>query len=143
MGRSLTAAGPGATARSVVGSVDPLRGSRCGACGTVAFPVATGCQRCGGQQMAEIDLSSHGLIWGWTVQRFAPKSPPYLPPPEGFTPFAVGYVELPDGVTVEALLECADLEQLDVGLPVRLVGTEPVPRFATQIRTDQRQKGTD
>jgi len=112
-------------------AVDSLRGSRCGACGIVAFPVATGCQRCGAQQMVVTDLSRHGVIWGWTVQRFAPKSPPYVPPPGGFTPFAVGYVELPEGVKVQALLECADVEELDAGMSVQLVGTEPVPRFAT------------
>jgi uncharacterized OB-fold protein len=159
MGRPLSSPGPGTTEPvagsgeaslaaslaasiegAVEGAVDPLRGSRCGACGTVAFPVATGCQRCGGQQLAELDLSRDGVVWGWTVQRFAPKSPPYVPPPDGFTPFAVGYVQLPDGVTVQALLECADIEQLDVGLAVRLIGTEPVPRFAPQV--EHTQKGT-
>jgi uncharacterized OB-fold protein len=80
--------------------------------------------------MSTMDLSRHGVVWGWTVQRFAPKSPPYLPPPGGFTPFAVGYVELPEGVKVQALLEGVDVDGLAAGLPVRLVATVPVPRFA-------------
>ena len=107
-----------------------LVGSRCGSCDNVAFPPATGCQRCGHQAMVAIALSSSGRVWGHTVQRFAPKSPPYVPPADGFTPFAVGYVELAEGVRVEALLDCADFAELP-GAEVTLVATSPVPRFTT------------
>ncbi|WZH51205.1 MAG: OB-fold domain-containing protein [Nocardioides alkalitolerans] len=108
-----------------------LEGSRCTVCGNVAFPVATGCQRCGSDDTAVLPLSSRGTVWGWTVQRFAPKSPPYVPPAEGFRPFAVGYVELPEGVKVEAVLDPrgADFATLS-GAQVALVATEPVPCFA-------------
>lgn len=72
-------------------------------------------------------------MWAHTVQRFAPKSPPYAPPAEGFAPFAVGYVELPDGVKVEAILEATTVDDPAelVDARVTLVATEPVPRFAT------------
>lgn len=62
-------------------------------------------------------MSGDGTLWTWTVQRFPPKSPPYVPPPEGFTPFAVGYVELADGSRVEAVL---DVEDPYIGMPLRL-----------------------
>lgn len=108
-----------------------LEGSRCADCGNVAFPLATtSCQRCGAEAMAAIGLGEVGRVWGYTVQRFAPKSPPYVVPADGFVPFAVGYVELPEGVKVEAVLECTDFDELE-GAEVRLVATEPVPRFAT------------
>jgi uncharacterized OB-fold protein len=74
-------------------------------------------------------LSAGGVLWTWTVQRFAPKSPPYQPPPEGFRPFAVGYVELPDGVRVEAVIEVDDLASVRIGMPLRLVPSGGVPRF--------------
>jgi len=77
-----------------------------------------------------VELSSRGKVWGFTVQRFAPKSPPYVVPAGGFVPFAVGYVELPEGVKVEAVLDCTDFAELD-DAEVTLVATEPVPRFAT------------
>jgi uncharacterized OB-fold protein len=115
---------------------EPLVGSRCDDCGTVAFPAATGCQRCGGRSSSTTALSVRGRVWGWTVQRFAPKSPPYVPPPGGFVPFAVGYVELPEGVKVEAVLECSDPAQL-TGAEVQLVATHPVPRFATSPAVDR------
>jgi len=108
-----------------------LTGSRCLHCGTVAFPAARGCQSCGHQSMAAAELSRSGTVWGFTVQRFAPKSPPYVVPEGGFVPFAVGYVELPEGVKVEAVLDCTDFVELDDAARVTLVAAEPVPRFAT------------
>ena len=113
-----------------VESALPLTGSRCSPCGNVAYPAAAGCQRCGSSDLVTVELARRGTVWAHTVQRFAPKSPPYVPPAEGFTPFAVGYVELPEGVRVEAVLECSDPAEL-VGAEVTLVATDPVPRFAT------------
>lgn len=107
-----------------------LTGSRCLHCGTVAFPSARGCQRCGRASHEELELGTRGTVWAFTVQRFAPKSPPYVVPAGGFVPFAVGYVELPEGVKVEAVLDFTDLAGLE-GAEVTLVATDPVPRFAT------------
>jgi uncharacterized OB-fold protein len=81
--------------------------------------------------MAAAELGSRGTVWGFTVQRFAPKSPPYVVPEGGFVPFAVGYVELPEGVKVEAVLDCTDFSELEGKAQVTLVEVEPVPRFAT------------
>ena len=107
-----------------------LKGSRCAGCGNVAFPEGRGCQRCGAVAMEPVDLGRRGTVWGFTIQRFAPKSPPYVPPADGFRPFAVGYVELPDGVKVEAVLDCSDFADLEEQAQVDLVATTPVPRFA-------------
>jgi uncharacterized protein len=108
-----------------------LTGSRCLSCGTVAFPPARGCQSCG-HSTEQLELSPRGTVWGFTVQRFAPKSPPYVVPEGGFVPFAVGYVELPEGVKVEAVLDCGDFSELEGDAEVTLVAAEPVPRFATE-----------
>lgn len=106
-----------------------LRGSRCGHCSTVAFPASVSCQHCGGAETTEIDLSGRGTVWTATIQRFPPKSPPYIPPADGFRPFAVGYVALPEGVKVEALLDGTSAVDL-IGREVELVESHPVPRFA-------------
>lgn len=115
-------------------SVASLRGSRCTNCANVAFPAAVGCQRCGSRETTPLELARDGVVWAHTVQRFAPKSPPYVPPAKGFKPFAVGYVELPDGIRVEAVLESVDHPDYDAltGAAVTLVASEPVPRFATR-----------
>jgi len=108
-----------------------LTGSRCQHCGTVAFPPARGCQSCGRSSQELLELGGRGTVWGFTVQRFAPKSPPYVVPEGGFVPFAVGYVDLPEGVKVEAVLDCTDFAELAGDAEVTLVAADPVPRFAT------------
>jgi len=66
-----------------------------------------------------IELPNRGRLWSFTVQRFAPKSPPFLGP-EPFEPFVLGYIELPDVLIVEGKLVEIPLEQLRIGLPVEL-----------------------
>jgi uncharacterized OB-fold protein len=72
-------------------------------------------------------LSATGTLWTWTVQRYAPKSPPYVPPAAGFAPFTVGYVELPEGVRVLARLDIRP-EDAEIGMPVTLTAGDGVPR---------------
>jgi len=106
-----------------------LLGSGCPDCGVVVYPAGTACPRCG-HDLSPRELSREGVLWTWTVQRFAPKSPPYQPPSRGFQPFAIGYVELPEGVRVEAVIEVDDLESLRIGMPLRIAASTGVPRFA-------------
>lgn len=108
-----------------------LEGSRCRVCGTIGYPASAICARCARPTADPLPLGDEGVVWAYTVQRFPPKSPPYVVPAEGFTPYAVGYVELPEGIKIEAILDCADdFAALDRA-PVRLVAVTPVPRFAT------------
>ena len=89
-------------------SEDPaLLGSRC-ACGVATFPAQSNCPRCG-DDMEEIELPRRGTLFTWTTQSFRPKGPPegyYLGPEseEGFVPYFLGYVELPDACKVETRL---------------------------------------
>ncbi len=99
-----------------------LIGSRCGSCGMVTFPTQDSCPRCGSTAMAEELLARQGRLWAWTVQEFAPPSPPYLGPTgDAFVPFGVGYVELPGEVKVEARLTESDPEVLTNGMEMELV----------------------
>ena len=95
---------------------DPaLLGGRERASGRIVFPLPQDRER-----FEPVALPREGRIWSWTVQRFRPKSPPYAGP-EDFAPFAIAYVELPGAVIVEARLTGFDHDQLQVGLPCRLV----------------------
>ena len=100
-----------------------LIGSKCGACGVVTFPAQSGCPRCTSDQMEETLLERRGTLWTWTTQGFLPKSPPYAGPEtaEDFQGFAVGYVELPGQVRVEARLTESDPEKLKFGMEMELV----------------------
>jgi uncharacterized OB-fold protein len=102
-----------------------LWGSRCVACGTVTFPQQDSCPNCARDGAERYALPREGRLWSWTVQGFAPKSPPYAGSAEGFEPFGVGYIELADSVRVESILTTADPDALTIGMPMRVV-TIPV-----------------
>ena len=104
-----------------------LAGSHCAGCAVTVYPADRSCPRCG-RETSPVTMSTVGTLWTWTVQRYAPKSPPYVPPPGGFRPFAVGYVELPERVRVAAVLDGVDLDAIRIGLPVRIEATAGVPR---------------
>ena len=95
-----------------------LIGGRRRADGKIVFPLPQGAARAHYETVA---LASEGLLWSWTVQRYRPKSPPYTGEDgaEGFVPYAIGYVELPDQVIVESRLDFGAASPR-IGLPMRL-----------------------
>ncbi|MBI0293592.1 OB-fold domain-containing protein [Streptomyces sp. PRKS01-29] len=103
-----------------------LQGARCSGCSVTVYPADDACPRCGGPA-APVALPGTGTLWTWTVQRYAPKSPPYQPPPGGFVPFALGYVELGD-VRVAAVLDVDDLDDVRIGMPLSVTAGPGVPR---------------
>ena len=68
-------------------------------------------------------LPRTGWLWSWTVQRFRPKSPPYVGP-EAFEPYAVGYIELDGALIVEGRLVDVAFDDLEIGMAMRVV---PLP----------------
>ncbi len=68
----------------------------------------------------EVLLSRTGTLFTWTTQEFAPPSPPYHGP-EKFEPYAVGYVEFPEGVLVEGRIATSDFGSLSIGMPMSVV----------------------
>jgi hypothetical protein len=66
-------------------------------------------------------LASDGRLWAWTVQRFAPPSPPYVTDAiADFVPFPVGYVELGGVIRIESRLLAAP-EDLRTDMRMKLV----------------------
>jgi len=106
-----------------------LLGSRCRDCGEVTFPAQPSCPACTATETETLPLAREGTLWTWTIQRFPPPSPPFTGGREGFAPFGVGYVELPDGLRVEARLTENDPSKLAIGMPMELV-LEPFDRDA-------------
>lgn len=101
-----------------------LVGGRGKSDGRIVFPLPGGKER---DFYDRILLSSKGRLWGWTVQRFRPGSPPYTGAgKEDFRPFVVGFVELPGEVIVESYID-AEPSALAVGQSMELT----VRPFAT------------
>jgi uncharacterized OB-fold protein len=75
-----------------------LHGSRCGRCGGVAFPAHKACPSCGAESgQDEVLLSPTGTLYSFSEIHVAPK---------GFaTPYAVSYVDLPEGVRLFGQIE--------------------------------------
>lgn len=94
-----------------------LIGGRERSTGRVVFPCPPGAS------CEPVPLGREGRLWSWTVQRFRPKTPPYAGP-EAFAPWIVAYVELPGEVIVEARLVGVAVEDVRIGMAVRL---NPVP----------------
>src|SRR5664279_5376035 len=110
-----------------------LIGSACARCDTVTFPRQASCPRCTSQDVHRRELATHGVLWSWTIQCFAPKSPPYLEGGvEEFEPYGVGYVELPGEVRVEARLTESDPDRLQIGMPMELT-LIPVPGASDRL----------
>ncbi|MET7475893.1 OB-fold domain-containing protein [Streptomyces sp. NPDC005648] len=103
------------------GDDNPLRliGSECADCALVSFPAAPTCVQCASTESKRRLLADHGTLWTYTTQDFRPPSPPY-DGPEAFEPYAVGYVELPGELLVEARLTEPDPDRLRIGQPMRL-----------------------
>ncbi len=99
-----------------------LIGGRDRTTGHIVFPLPTN-----NPDYEAVELPTHGTLWSYTVQRFAPKSPPYAGA-EPFEPFALGYVELPGALIVESRLTGIPFDRLRLGLPMELT--------TTALRTD-------
>ncbi|BAL24582.1 Zn-ribbon domain-containing OB-fold protein [Azoarcus sp. KH32C] len=98
-----------------------LLGSRCRRCDELYFPAARSCTRCSGNDLEAWPLGSEGLLWSWTIQGYLPKAPYDSGETDAdFTPYGVGYVEMPSGIKVESRLTVADPAALRIGMRMAL-----------------------
>jgi uncharacterized OB-fold protein len=93
-----------------------LVGSACEHCREVFFGKASVCANCGAPDPQARPLSDRGTLWTYTVIRHKP--PGDYKGPEPFVPFAIGLVQIPDGLRVLAPIAC-DLRELRIGLPLQ------------------------
>ncbi len=98
-----------------------LQGSKCPACGAHYFPRTGACNNpdCTGGATEEVALSPGGKLWSYTIQYYPPPPPFRFEQP--FTPYAIGLVELPEGLRVLGMVSTDNPEGLRVGLDVELV----------------------
>jgi uncharacterized OB-fold protein len=104
-----------------------LLGSRCGGCGTVYFPKASICRspECKGGVLDDAQFGPRGTLWSYTVQHYPP--PPPVKYDEPFVPYALGLVDLPEGLRVLSRVFTADIGLLKAGTELTLV-LEPLCR---------------
>jgi uncharacterized OB-fold protein len=91
-----------------------LEAGKCKKCGTVSFPPRLVCPQCGGREFDAMKLADKGKILTYTIVRVAPHQF------ADQAPYAVGIVELDDGVRLTAQIVDCDFAALKVGLRVRI-----------------------
>jgi uncharacterized protein len=91
-----------------------LLGARCDNCGALRFPALEVCARCQHEEASVIALPAEGTVFTYTIV--------HAPPPgyAGEVPYALGVVELGDGLRVAATLLADDLETIRIGAPAKL-----------------------
>ena len=95
-----------------------LMGTKCRECGEVFFGKAVACQQCQSENLESIALGRKGKLYSYTINRNRP--PGDYKGPEPFQPFAVGLVELPEGISIVSVLTDCDFDKLEVGMGLEL-----------------------
>ena len=95
-----------------------LMGSRCLNCGELFFPIKENglCTQCQSKDLEEFVFSPRGTVYSCTCVMQRP--PVYY---HGDVPYAIGFVELPEGIRIETLFTDCDIEDVHVGMKVELV----------------------
>jgi len=95
-----------------------LIGSRCLSCGELFFPKKDiqWCGYCQSSELEEVKLSRKGRVYSYTVVTQRP--PVYY---RGEVPYALGFVQLPEGIRIETLFTGCDPDSLQVGEDVEMV----------------------
>ncbi len=91
-----------------------MEAGECTACGEIHFPPRRICMKCGKQKFETVVLPDTGKVITWTVIRVAPDEFTDL------SPYAVCLVELENGVRLMSQLVDVDLDEIEMGLPVKI-----------------------
>lgn len=95
-----------------------LMGTRCRTCGEVFLGKAVACQQCQSEDMEGITMSAQGTLYSYTIARNRP--PGDYKGPEPFEPFAIGLVELTEGIRILAPLRGVNLDEITIGMELEL-----------------------
>jgi uncharacterized protein len=101
------------------GSAAHLIGTRCTSCGTHYFPKALSCRNplCLDKTIEDVRLSREGTLYSYTMQHY---QPPALFRMANWAPYAIGSVELPQGLRVMGMLTGCAPADLTIGMALEL-----------------------
>jgi uncharacterized OB-fold protein len=86
---------------------------RCENCGTLRFPWLPGCNSCGCLEWDTVEAAGEGTVYSYVVMHHPP-FPAFDPP------YAVGLVELAEGVRMISNVVGVPYDRVRIGMPVRL-----------------------
>ncbi|MER5196312.1 bifunctional MaoC family dehydratase N-terminal/OB-fold nucleic acid binding domain-containing protein [Streptomyces sp. NPDC002755] len=86
---------------------------RCTACDTLRFPWLPGCNACGSAEWDTVEASGEGTVFSYVVMHHPP-FPAFSPP------YAIGLIELAEGVRIISNVVDVPYDKVRIGLPVEL-----------------------
>ncbi|MER7516938.1 OB-fold domain-containing protein [Streptomyces sp. NPDC126499] len=86
---------------------------RCHDCETLRFPWLPGCNACGAREWDIVEASGEGTVYSYVVMHHPP-FPAFDPP------YAVGLIELAEGVRMVSNVVGVPYDKVRIGMPVRL-----------------------
>lgn len=86
---------------------------RCGGCGSLRFPWLPGCGSCGCLEWDTVEASGDGTVFSYVVMHHPP-FPAFDPP------YAVGLIELAEGVRIVSNVIGVPYDKVRIGMPVRV-----------------------
>ena len=90
-----------------------LLANRCKSCGHIFFPKAVFCLTCYGEDMEELKLGRRGKLYSYTVGN--------MPSSHFQPPYAIGYVDMPEGVRIFAPLKMTEGKPFKIGMEMEVV----------------------
>jgi uncharacterized OB-fold protein len=91
-----------------------LEAGKCKKCGKICFPRRLICPDCGEKKFDTIKLSREGKLNSYTVIHIGPSK--FIE----HTPYAIGVVELKEGVRFLSQIVDCDIDQLRTGMPLKV-----------------------
>ena len=98
-----------------------LLGSKCSSCATPYFPRSPVCHNpdCTDSKVEDAAFGPRGKLWSCAIQNYPP--PPPAKYNEPYSPYAIGLVDLPEGLRVLGRISTDNPEGLQLGTDVELV----------------------
>lgn len=90
-----------------------LLANKCKSCGQIFFPKAVFCLTCYNEDMEELKLSRRGKLYSYTIGR--------MPSIHFEPPYAIGYVDLPEGVRIFTPLKMIGDKPFSIDMEMEVV----------------------
>ncbi len=91
-----------------------LMAGKCVKCGKIHLPPRPMCDNCFSQDFEWVSVSGKGKLVTYTVIHVAPEQF------QNLTPYAVGIVQLENGLKIPGMIQDASQEQLKIGMDLNL-----------------------
>ncbi len=98
-----------------------LLGSKCTTCNTPYFPKVSVCRNpeCSASKVEDAEFGPKGVIWSVARQDYQPPAPVKFDEP--YQPFAMGIVDMEDGLRVLGRIAVDDPQDAECGMDVELI----------------------